>query len=225
MSDFIKSSWKIEFIPVSGSTLTLLDYDELTTSEPERTNSQGVTASAAIFAAFSSHDPNGGTATALRWNRVRSVADPRSQAVEEEALFPWGVRGKIRLSVLDGIIVNYERSAVVGISPKYILHPNRLLQAFEAALGRPQFPVFVASTLAAGTSGVSYSQPVTTMANIVAGYTVSIIDGALPTGLTLNGSTGVISGTPSATGTFTFTTRIVDGNSARNHRVQTITIT
>lgn len=43
-------------------------------------------------------------------------------------------------------------------------------------------------------------------------YTFSIISGNLPTGLTLNPTTGVISGTPTATGTFTFTTQVKDAN-------------
>ncbi len=44
------------------------------------------------------------------------------------------------------------------------------------------------------------------------GYTFSIIAGSLPAGLTLNPTTGVISGTPTATGNFSFTTKVVDAN-------------
>ena len=42
-------------------------------------------------------------------------------------------------------------------------------------------------------------------------YTYSIINGTLPTGLTLNGSTGVISGTPTATGSTTVSVQVSDG--------------
>ncbi len=44
------------------------------------------------------------------------------------------------------------------------------------------------------------------------GYTFSIAAGSLPAGLTLNPTTGVISGTPTATGNFSFTTKVVDAN-------------
>ena len=43
-------------------------------------------------------------------------------------------------------------------------------------------------------------------------YTWSIASGALPTGLSLTSGTGVISGTPTATGTFSFTARVTAAN-------------
>src|ERR1700690_2589974 len=41
-------------------------------------------------------------------------------------------------------------------------------------------------------------------------YTWSISAGSLPVGLSLNGSTGVISGTPTGTGTSNFTAKVTD---------------
>ncbi len=225
MSNFITSIWKISWIPTSGSTLILLDLGDLTTSEPTRSAQQNNAETGAIFVPDASNIPLGGTSRSFSWNRVRSTSDPRSLAMQDEALFPWGTTGKIRVEVKDGIIINYERSAVLGISPSYVLAPDRLIQAFDARLGKPQFPVFVPGSLTAGVTGAAYSKTVTTMANIAAGFTVSIIAGTLPTGLTLNGSTGVISGTPSAAGTYNFTIRIVDGLGARNHSNASITIT
>lgn len=49
-------------------------------------------------------------------------------------------------------------------------------------------------------------------------YTWSLASGSLPVGLTLNGSTGVISGTPTAAGTATFTVQVVDSTGSLARR-------
>jgi hypothetical protein len=43
-------------------------------------------------------------------------------------------------------------------------------------------------------------------------YTYSIVSGSLPPGLKLNTSTGAITGTPTKSGTYTFTTKVTDAN-------------
>jgi hypothetical protein len=65
------------------------------------------------------------------------------------------------------------------------------------------------TTLPGGVFGVNYSQAVPT-ANGVGQVTFAITSGALPTSLTLNPATGLISGAPSATGPFTFTVQATD---------------
>src|SRR5262249_18993335 len=47
-------------------------------------------------------------------------------------------------------------------------------------------------------------------------------DGALPGGLSLNGASGTISGTPSAAGTFNFTIEVADAANLKASRVHTI---
>lgn len=59
------------------------------------------------------------------------------------------------------------------------------------------------TSLPSGEDGLAYSQ--TVVADQLC--TFSVVSGALPTGLALTGATGVISGTPSAVGTFNFTVR------------------
>ena len=55
-------------------------------------------------------------------------------------------------------------------------------------------------------------------------YTWAVIAGSLPPGLTLNPSTGSISGTPTTAGAFTFTIQLTDAHGATATRIFTITI-
>ncbi|MBR1603668.1 MAG: putative Ig domain-containing protein, partial [Synergistaceae bacterium] len=71
-------------------------------------------------------------------------------------------------------------------------------------------PTITTSSLAAGTVGTAYSTTLT--ASGTTPITWSVSSGSLPTGLSLNASTGIISGTPSAAGTFSFT--VTASNSA-----------
>jgi hypothetical protein len=61
------------------------------------------------------------------------------------------------------------------------------------------------SSVKTGTVGAQYSLPMT--ANLSDPKTWAIVDGTLPTGLTIGETTGVISGTPTAPGTFPFTVK------------------
>ncbi len=65
------------------------------------------------------------------------------------------------------------------------------------------------STLPDGASGVAYSQTLTAGGG-TAPYAWSILSGALPAGLSLNAASGVVSGTPGATGASAFTVRVTD---------------
>ena len=56
------------------------------------------------------------------------------------------------------------------------------------------------------------------------GYTWTVAAGALPAGLTLSGS-GVISGTPTATGTSSFTIQVADSGKPANSATRTLTLT
>ena len=69
----------------------------------------------------------------------------------------------------------------------------------------------ITQSLPDGTIGQSYYQTVTATGG-TSPYTWSITTGSLPTGLAFNGSTGVISGTPTVLGTFSFTIQAQDAN-------------
>nr|WP_269800651.1 putative Ig domain-containing protein [Janthinobacterium sp. 64] len=66
-------------------------------------------------------------------------------------------------------------------------------------------------TLPAATVGTAYSRTVAA-ANGMAPYAYAVSSGALPTGLSLDTATGVLSGTPTAGGTFNFTVRATDSS-------------
>ncbi|MEO6804640.1 MAG: Ig domain-containing protein [Edaphobacter sp.] len=68
----------------------------------------------------------------------------------------------------------------------------------------------ITATLPSGIVGTSYSSSVSASGGTPA-YTYSI-SGTLPGGLTLAATTGVISGTPTATGTFNFTATVTDNS-------------
>jgi large repetitive protein len=55
-------------------------------------------------------------------------------------------------------------------------------------------------------------------------YTFSISNGALPAGLNLDATTGVVSGTPTATGTFSFEVRVTDAYGCFASRAYVLTI-
>ena len=65
------------------------------------------------------------------------------------------------------------------------------------------------ATLPSGTAGTAYSNPMSASGGTPA-YTWSITSGSLPSGLALAATTGIISGTPSASGTFNFTATVTD---------------
>lgn len=83
--------------------------------------------------------------------------------------------------------------------------------------------IATASPLASGAVGVAYTQSLGATAG-TSPYTWAVTAGALPQGLTLDASSGVISGTPAATGTFEFTVQVRDSLSATASKVLAITI-
>ena len=70
-------------------------------------------------------------------------------------------------------------------------------------------PVFTADSPPGGTVGVAYSYTFAAGGNPAPTFSVS--SGSLPPGLSLNGSSGVLSGTPTAAGSYTFTVSASNG--------------
>jgi hypothetical protein len=72
-------------------------------------------------------------------------------------------------------------------------------------------PTPVATVLKSGTVGIAYSETITAR-NGAPPYSFSVSSGSLPSGTTLNSSTGVISGTPLAAATSSFSIRVTDAS-------------
>ncbi|MEA3493671.1 MAG: IPT/TIG domain-containing protein [Candidatus Margulisiibacteriota bacterium] len=79
------------------------------------------------------------------------------------------------------------------------------------------------TSLAGGTQGVSYSRSVSATGG-TAPYTWSISAGSLPAGLSLNASSGLISGTPTGTGTSNFTVQCSDSGAQTDTQALSINI-
>jgi hypothetical protein len=71
-------------------------------------------------------------------------------------------------------------------------------------------PVVTTSSLPSGVVGTPYSQTLSATGGS-GGYSWAITSGALPAGLSLNAATGAITGTPTASGTRSFTVRVTSG--------------
>ncbi|KQZ57518.1 hypothetical protein ASD53_07745 [Lysobacter sp. Root559] len=79
------------------------------------------------------------------------------------------------------------------------------------------------ATVPGATVGAAYSQTLTGSGG-TAPYTFAITAGALPAGLSLNTTTGALTGTPTAAGTFNFTVRATDANSFSGTRAYTLVV-
>ena len=75
----------------------------------------------------------------------------------------------------------------------------------------PGTVTFAPASLPNATANLSYSQTIS-QTGFSGSLTWSVASGSLPTGLSLNSSSGNISGTPTATGTSNFTVQVVDGS-------------
>ena len=97
-----------------------------------------------------------------------------------------------------------------------------LFQNFSITDVKPNIVVAPAS-LPAATVASAYSQTISASGG-TAPYSFAVTAGSLPTGLSLNSSTGGLLGTPSAGGTFNFTVTATDGNTDTGSRAYSLTV-
>ncbi|AWH29276.1 autotransporter outer membrane beta-barrel domain-containing protein [Stenotrophomonas sp. YAU14A_MKIMI4_1] len=79
------------------------------------------------------------------------------------------------------------------------------------------------ASLTVAAIGVAYNQTLTGSGG-TAPYTFDLSAGTLPPGLTLNTTTGAVSGTPTSGGTFNFTARATDASGFQGTRAYTLTV-
>lgn len=89
--------------------------------------------------------------------------------------------------------------------------------------GPASLPIPVASVLHDGLIGTAYSETISAQGG-VSPYTFAVVSGSLPAGLSLNTSTGVISGTPTTAATSTFTVQVTDANGSTGTTNFSITV-
>ncbi|AIY41596.1 Fibronectin type III domain protein [Collimonas arenae] len=94
--------------------------------------------------------------------------------------------------------------------------------AYVLTVGAPNITL-TPSTLVGAKASVAYSQQFTASGGI-APYAYTISAGSLPAGLALNAATGLLSGTPTAAGSFTFTVRATDAQNFTAQQAETLSV-
>ena len=94
---------------------------------------------------------------------------------------------------------------------------------FTLVVNALPFAISTAALLPAGAVGTAYSQTLQATGGKGA-ITWSLASGTLPPGLSLNGATGSISGTPTASGAFSFTVQATDSTGAISRQSFTVNI-
>jgi alpha-tubulin suppressor-like RCC1 family protein len=164
--------------------------------------------------------------TAVQVTELTSVAavasgSAYSAAVKSDGtIWSWGKNdhGQLGNGITDGLPslvpvqatgINTAAAASAGVNHTLAIQPA---------------PLTIATTsLANGTISYSYTQTLAGSGGLLP-YVWTISSGSLPAGLNLDSGTGVISGTPTATGTSSFTVQLMDENATVTEKVLSIAI-
>ncbi|WP_374500283.1 putative Ig domain-containing protein [Pseudoxanthomonas sp.] len=228
-ADYTSTSGSLTFTP--GQTTRTLTVPVIGETVPEANETFFVNLSGAINATISDNQgvgtitnddvpvtvspgtlPNGTVATAYSQTITASGGTgPYGFAVTAGAL-PAGLTlspgGALTGTPSAGGTFNFTVTATDGSA---FPGPFSGSQAYTLTLAAPTIAL-PATPLAGGTLGAAYSAAITPASGGTAPYAYAVTAGALPGGLTLNTSTGSITGTPSALGTFNFSITATDSS-------------
>ena len=152
------------------------------------------------------------------------------QATSGIAPYTWSVASG---SLPDGLLLDPSTGIISGI-PDVTVSPATFSIQVRDTVGQISNTVaykmftftpitITAPSLPDASIGIPYAQTLQTT-NGTAPYVWSIASGNLPAGVTLNNSTGAISGTPTASGTYTFVVRVTDANTITATRSYSINV-
>jgi hypothetical protein len=170
-------------------------------------------------------------ATSLPNGTVNSNYSTTLQAAGGTTPYKWSVTTG---SLPAGLALNATTGAISGI-PTASGTSTFKVTVTDSATPTPQtavqqFSILVNATLSMtttslpnGTVGTSYSQTLQSSGGTPP-VSWSVTVGTLPAGLSLNSSTGVISGTPSAAGTSSFTIQVADSSSPKQTATKALSI-
>jgi hypothetical protein len=169
------------------------------------------------------------TPPALPNGAVNASYSQQLDAAGGAAPYHWSV---IQGSLAAGVSLNASNGIISGAPTASGLF-TFTVQVIDSgsASATKQFTINVASslsittptTLPAGSIGVPYSLSLAAIGG-TGPYRWALTSGTLPNGLTLSSSSGVISGTPTSTGTFAFAVVVTDSTSLTSNQQFTVTI-
>ena len=136
-----------------------------------------------------------------QFSAVGTYSDGTTQALTSQVL--WGTSNSAVATITSGGLATAVSAGTTSISA-----------TFAGVVGSTNLTVIgvvgiTTTSLASGQVGVAYAASLTAIGG-VAPYSWSLASGSLPGGLTLNPTSGSISGTPTTSGTFDFTVRVTD---------------
>ena len=205
---------KVQAVDIAGHlattvlSLTAASNLAITTSSPLPTATVGVTITPIQFTATGGGSPSGGAPSYI-W----SIPSP-------PVGFPFILSSGGLFTGTAGVVNTWTFTVSLsdGMSPA-----DNVTKIFTISSSTSTLAISTSSPLPQGTAGVAYNQTLVATGG-TAPYTWAIVGGGLPTGLSLNPSTGAITGTTTSVGTANVTFQVTDNVSSQVQKAFTLNI-